>query len=432
MKKETTAKSPKWFNGILDLGDGHYKLKVYGHYDRTGKQNRQQVTISAASRTEAKEIRDKLLVEFRDSLKKPSGRNTSFAKFGVDFIENECAHNRQLGPDTLKNYRDKFDNYLQPYFGKMYLHEISAAEITLFLTWMRKPERRSRRTTKSQKGRKPLSDTTVLHAYALLKNILNHAFRLEYIPSNPMSRMRSPKMPEHKVPDFSDAMLPDILAGLANCDSVHYALALIVAIASGCRRGEFLGINWSDIGWNDYSVNVHKTRRHQDGGGVAVKNRPKNHTSNRKIKLNAPIIGLLAEFKKAQQQLYADFGRKWSVKEPVFTSAIGTPMSPGSLSDWASAFLAKIGYPDLSLKDLRHLSASLLASQNIPIQNVSARLGHARTSTTQNMYVHLFQGADEMTSSAMEETLTNAGLDPLVSALSLKFAVEEKMPTKKK
>ena len=107
-------------------------------------------------------------------------------------------------------------------------------------------------------------------------------------------------------------------------------------------------------------------------------------------------------------------------------------MSPGSLSDWASAFLAKIGYPNLSLKDLRHLSASLLASQNIPIQNVSARLGHARTSTTQNMYVHLFQGADEMTSSAMEETLTNAGLDPLVSALSMKFAGEEKMPIKKK
>ena len=48
------------------------------------------------------------------------------------------------------------------------------------------------------------------------------------------------------------------------------------------------------------------------------------------------------------------------------------------------------------------------------------------------MYVHLFQGADEMTSSAMEETLANAGLNPLVSALSLKFAVEEKMPAKKK
>ena len=48
------------------------------------------------------------------------------------------------------------------------------------------------------------------------------------------------------------------------------------------------------------------------------------------------------------------------------------------------------------------------------------------------MYVHLFQGADEMTSSAMEETLTNAGLDPLVSALSMKFAGEEKMPIKKK
>ena len=50
----------------------------------------------------------------------------------------------------------------------------------------------------------------------------------------------------------------------------------------------------------------------------------------------------------------------------------------------------------------------------------------------QNMYVHLFQGADEMTSSAMEETLTNANLDPLVSALSMKFACEEKMPIKKK
>lgn len=419
-----------WSDGVLDLGDGRFKIKVYGYYDRSGKQNRRQITIPAANRTEAKEIRDKLLVEYRTSLRKPSGQNMKFAEFGEDFIENECAHNRQLSLDTLKNYRDKFNNYLNPYFGRMKLKEINAAEINTFLSWMRKPDRRTRRTTAEQKNGTALSDTTVVHAFSLLKNILNHAYRLEYIPSSPISRIRSPKMPEHKVPEMSVTLLSDILKGLAECESAHYALALVVAIASGCRRGEFLGINWSDIDWNKCTINIHKTRRHQEGGGVVIKQRPKNKSSNRKVKQSPTIMNLFAGYKTAQQQLYEDFGRKWSVSEPVFTSAIGTPMSPGSLSEWASAFLKKIGYPELSLKDLRHLSATLLASQNIPIQNVSARLGHARTSTTQNMYVHLFQGADEMTSAAMAETLDAAGLDPFAAALAKKFAPVEN-PVKK-
>ena len=103
-------------------------------------------------------------------------------------------------------------------------------------------------------------------------------------------------------------------------------------------------------------------------------------------------------------------------------------MNSELISEWSSAFLTKIGYSELSLKDLRHLSATLLAAQNIPIQNVSVRLGHARTSTTQNMDIHLFQGADDMTSSAMSETLSNAGFDPLAQALSQKLSpVEHKV-----
>ena len=417
-----------WNDGILDLGNGRFKIKVYGHYDRTGKQNRRQFTVSARNRTEAKEIRDQMLVEFRSSLRKPSGKSLTLSAFGEDFIENECKHNRQLSPDTLKNYRDKFNNYIKPFFGKTLLKDISAADISDFLTWMRKPDRRTRRTKSTQAPNTSLSGTTVVHAYSLLKNMLNHAFRLEYIEVNPMTRIRAPKMPEHKVPDLSNDLLSDIFIGLSNCESPHYALALVVAVASGCRRGEFLGINWADVDWKMNTINVHKTRRHVEGGGVAVKARPKNKSSNRKIKLSQAIMHLMSSFMKYQQALYADFDRKWSVNEPVFTSAIGTPMSPGLISEWSSAFLTKIGYPDLSLKDLRHLSATLLAAQNIPIQNVSARLGHARTSTTQNMYVHLFQGADDMTSSAMSETLSNAGFDPLAQSLSQKLSpVEHKV-----
>ena len=140
---------------------------------------------------------------------------------------------------------------------------------------------------------------------------------------------------------------------------------------------------------------------------------------------SASIMKLLDVYKNHQQNLYADFDRKWSSTEPVFTSAIGQPMSPGSLSEWTSALLKKIGYPGLTLKDMRHLSATLLAGKNIPIQNVSARLGHARTSTTQNMYVHLFQGADDMTSAAMLESLDAAGFDPFADILSKKLGADQ-------
>lgn len=251
-------KAKGWMGGILDMGDGRFQIKLYGNYDNRGRQYRKLLTIEATSYKEAKELRDQLTVDFRKSVRKPDGHNLLFSECAQDFLDNECLHNRQLSHDTMKNYRDKFDSYLNPFFGKMRIRDIEALDINSFLAWMRKPEQRTRRTKKDQPKKTPLSDTTVVHAFALLKNLFHHVHGL-YISENPMLCVRSPKMPEHKVPDFSNTLLSDILNGLAEENSFHYALAVIVAIGSGCRRGEFLGADWSDLDWGNCTINIHKT-----------------------------------------------------------------------------------------------------------------------------------------------------------------------------
>ena len=77
-------------------------------------------------------------------------------------------------------------------------------------------------------------------------------------------------------------------------------------------------------------------------------------------------------------------------------------MQPGSLSDWVPAFCKRHGIMRLRIHDLRNFSASLMALLNVPIQNASARLGHARKSTTRDRYIHLFQNSDASISDLME------------------------------
>lgn len=392
--------TPELTKGLQDIGNGKWRIYMTAHYDHRGKQKRKCVTVEAGNRKEAKDLRKTLQAQFLEETKSSSTGAMLLRDFARDFCDNECRHNRQLDEKTVQEYTDKFRNHIEPFLGMLRIDEITPPIVHTFLTDLRKPGHRL--GGKPEFRRKPLSDTTVHHCYRLLYNIMEHAVALSLIDVNPVKRPKALKLPVQPLPDFPPTLLHDILTGLNDGETIQYVAVVVVAAASGARMGELLGLTWDKINWSTRELNIHQVSRRLRNKGLVLKPKPKNKSSNRSIKLPAGCMEILRELQDAQTEWAKQLGNQWQNSGRVFTSAIGAPMQPGSLSDWVPAFCNRHGIMRLRFHDLRHFSASLMALLNVPIQNASARLGHARKSTTLDRYIHLFQNSDESISDLLE------------------------------
>ena len=140
------------------------------------------------------------------------------------------------------------------------------------------------------------------------------------------------------------------------------------------------------------------------GKGVFTK-RPKNESSIRDVALSSSTLALLKIYQKEQMKTRLLLEEKWIDEGWVFTQWNGKPMYPDTPSHWFREFLARHGLPHMRFHALRHLSATVLIAQGIPLKNVSARLGHADIRTTANIYSEALQSIDRQAASKMEDFL---------------------------
>lgn len=169
-------------------------------------------------------------------------------------------------------------------------------------------------------------------------------------------------------------------------------------LLSGLRRGELLGLRWSDIDFENETISIVQTSAYVKGKGVFV-DTPKNKTSRRPLKLSRSAFILLLEYKEWQDSQRDLCGDQWKdTDELVFTGNDGGRIHPDALTKWFTAFVQRSGLPKVHIHSLRHTYASLMIASGTPLVIVSKRLGHAQVSTTSNIYSHLIQSADEKAS----------------------------------
>jgi integrase len=150
-------------------------------------------------------------------------------------------------------------------------------------------------------------------------------------------------------------------------------------------------------------VNIDKSVLYLPGKGI-YEDSPKNESSNRVVKLPTSVIRNLQAFKVAQMEEQFKLGNLWKGAGHIFTQWDGLPMHPDSLTQWFGDFIKRcnvavderndltaaerenLKFPAISPHSLRHTNASLLIASGANLRTVAARLGHAQTSTTANIY----------------------------------------------
>lgn len=167
----------------------------------------------------------------------------------------------------------------------------------------------------------------------------------------------------------------------------------MVAVHTGLRQGELLGLRWADVDLDAGTISV---QRSLDADGTF--NPPKRDKSRRTVRLTAQAVEALRSHKAAQNEERLRLGSLWEDQGLVFPNTVGRPMDHNNLYHRGFKTLLKKADLDgqgFTFHSLRHTCATLLLSKNVNPKIVQEMLGHATISQTMDTYSHVLPGMQD-------------------------------------
>lgn len=194
------------------------------------------------------------------------------------------------------------------------------------------------------------------------------------------------------------------MIALLDKEPIQYRTIILLLINTGLRRGELCGLEWKDIDFTNAVLYVRRNTLYLPERGI-YDDTPKTASSQRAIKLPANCIPLLKEYRAWQAAQRLKLGDQWQDHDRLFTRRNGEPIHPDTLTNWFSDFVKWNNLPPVTIHSMRHTNATLLIAAGTNLWTVSARLGHAQTSTTANVYSHAIQSADAAAAETLDDIL---------------------------
>ena len=170
-------------------------------------------------------------------------------------------------------------------------------------------------------------------------------------------------------------------------------------------------MEWSDIDFIHSVISVERAsvyipkNDYTEELGI-ITDDTKNEGSERCIRISGSVNQMLKDYKEWQTQKQLQMGDRWEDHDRLFTTAVGTPIHPDTLTRWFSEFTKRNGLPHVTIHGLRHTNATLLINSYVPITTIAARLGHANPSTTTKIYTHAIKRADAVAAEQLEVMLS--------------------------
>ena len=249
--------------------------------------------------------------------------------------------------------------------------------------------------------RKTLDANTVRGYHRLISSILTKAVKWGFIPFNPAANAELPKLMPKEAAHLDEEDARRLLELLQN-EPAKYRAAISFDLLSGLRRGELLGLRWSDVDFENETVTIVQTSSYVPGVGIYT-DTPKNKTSARPLKLSRSAFFVLRQVQEWQEEQRALCGDRWKDKDGrIFTNDEGARFTPTHCQAGLGFYAAERIHGD-PCAQLRHSYASLLIAEGTPLVVVSRRLGHAQVSTTANIYAHVIASADEKAAQITEK-----------------------------
>lgn len=290
---------------------------------------------------------------------------------------------------TYFSYNWTVEKRILPYIGNVNLMDLRPDRIQRFYNYLQKE--------------KHLSPHAVAVTHKTLRVAMNHAVNLRLISRNPCSGTTPPKAEQVEMKFYDDRQVRSLLKTAKESADNFYALYYI-AIHTGMRQAELIGLKWEDIDWSLSTLQVRRQIRHFRGAGYVFLE-PKSKSGTRTIMLGKQALEALRNHKREQERLIDSVGQDWTDLNLVFPSSAGTPLTASNIRRDFRKLLAVSGLPKIRFHDLRHTAASLMLNHGIPVLIVSKRLGHAKASITLDVYGHLIPSQQEEAAQLMDDLM---------------------------
>ena len=371
---------------IRKRSDGRWEGRyTAGHDPVTGK----RITKNVLGKTQA-EVREKLrrtIEETRGLDVARAGEYTTGQWLEVWFNDYAML---KVRPSSHQTYRGYLDHHIKPYIGNIPLTKLSSLDLQRLYKKLLSDGRVDR--IESKKQPKGLSAKTVRNIHQIISSALKLAVEQKLIARNPAEGCALPKVERKEMQTLPVEQLTSFLreAKESGVYEMYY-----IDLATGLRRGELLGLKWSDIDLEKGDLRVQRQIGRIDGKIIEMPLKTKN--AYRTLPLSADAIDVLM-----QQR------RKTGNSEWVFPSPTGGPMSPDSVLHMLHRVLKRAGLPKVRFHDLRHTFATLALQNGVDIKTVSGMLGHFSAGFTLDTYAHVTTSAKREAAKTMGSILSGA------------------------
>jgi len=359
---------------LRERGKGNWWAVVdIGRDPETGKRRQKWHRLAATGKRQAQQELSKLLADLA------GGTYVEPAKLTVgEYLERWLADYARVNvaAKTFERYEGIIRRHLIPNLGGYPISKLQPLHIQEYYS-------RALQSGRLDKRPGNLSPTTVLHHHRVLREALGQAVRWQIIPRNPADAVEPPR-PARKEMRVLTAEQIDRLLETAKGTPLY--MPILLAAATGMRRGEILGLRWQDVDLNAATVSVCRTLEITKGR-MAFKE-PKSAKSRRVITLPAFAVEALRCHRIEQAEHRLRVGPAYEDQGLVCATERGTPMIFNFERDYL-ALLNKANIPRVRFHDLRHSHATLLLAQGVHPKIVSERLGHSAVGITLDTYSHV-------------------------------------------
>ena len=319
--------------------------------------------------------------------------NVKFEEFAEQWFEEYARLN--LRKSSFERMR-QVTQRVYPAFGHLRLDRITGRQIQQFINEL------VLNGINMQTG-KPLSRKTAVHHLSFISDVFSYAVRMDIVSDNPCRKVYVPKGGKKEKEIYSIEEIEQLFRLLEDAP-LKYRTFFTLAVYTGFRRGELMGLEWKDIDFESGVVSVRRTSNYTVKTGIYT-DTTKTKSSQRSMKLPQLVLDILKEHKAEQDEERRKLGTKWFECDRLFVTADGHPMHNNTTYNWLRKFCKKNDFPFRDIHSLRHFYASALINEGIDVATVSSALGHSAISTTTSIYLHAFQDANARASEAIATVL---------------------------
>ena len=285
-----------------------------------------------------------------------------------------------LKPATAAIYRNNLNNHIKPALGAVRLADLHPHTIQSFIN-----------------GLAPLSPSSIRLAYKNLHAVLQKAVELEYIPRNPADRCVLPKVEQEEIKPLDDQQVAALLAAAKDTKMEQF---ITVALFTGLRISELLGLTWDAVDFTRGTLTVNKQLARRKAGSIFQS--PKSGKP-RTITPAPAVMAALRKQRARQSEMQLRAGQLWDNPHGlVFTGEAGGPMSHSGTDKRFRALCAAAGLEGVRFHDCRHTYAVNAIRAGDDIKTVQSNMGHATAAFTLDKYGHFTERMKQDSAIRME------------------------------